>query len=458
MLKKRLALNLGANVFGQFANFIVQIASVPLFLSFWSKERYGVWILISSIPAYLSLGEAGFATSSANEVSMAFADGNCERGSRALHTAWGFLTGISVILLALTIVAFGVIPWNTWLRSSSVPGGEVRWTIFLLGLYSIAGILIAIFETIYRAAYRYARHVFLSNGARLLELGAVVTAVALRSSMVTLAGLMLAVRLVAFAVFYLDSRGFSEYLSLGFTGFSVAELKRSWRPSAMFMAVTVGNAFYFQGLTLLVGASLGSAEVVVFNSTRTLSRVIVAFVTLIKHSVWPEFSYLFGAGDLRRARHLNELAFETSWIVSLGLAVSIFIAAPWIMPVWTHHAVQLDLLLLAIFLISALLNGVWWVTSGFLMGTNQHEGLTVRYLIAAALTVIIAALSVRRFGVYGVATAMVVCELVLLPYAISRTCQLLNQSVRDLLRASFQLRAIRQAAATYRNRPLVQSE
>lgn len=70
-LKKRLALNLAANLSAQGTGVLVQLATVPLFLGFWSKERYGVWILISSIPACLSLAEAGFATAGANGVSAA---------------------------------------------------------------------------------------------------------------------------------------------------------------------------------------------------------------------------------------------------------------------------------------------------------------------------------------------------------------------------------------------------
>jgi O-antigen/teichoic acid export membrane protein len=220
----------------------------------------------------------------------------------------------------------------------------------------------------------------------------------------------------------------------------------------MFMANTLGSAIYIQGLTLLVGASLGAAAVVVFNTTRTMTRVIVQFVTMIQLSVWPEFSYLFGVGDFTRARRLNELSFEVSWTASIVLAGMIYFVAPWIMPLWTHHAVRFDQSLLVIFLTSAVLNGLWSVTSGLLMGTNQHVGLTVRYLMAATLAVILAALSVHRLGIYGVAFPMIVCELIMLPYAISRTCHLLHQPVKDLILGSIQLRAVRQSAAVYCHR------
>ena len=55
-LKRRLLLNLAANLSNQGTGVLIQLATVPLFLRFWSKERYGAWILISSIPVCLSCG------------------------------------------------------------------------------------------------------------------------------------------------------------------------------------------------------------------------------------------------------------------------------------------------------------------------------------------------------------------------------------------------------------------
>jgi O-antigen/teichoic acid export membrane protein len=454
MLKKRLALNFGANLYVQLVNVIVQIGSVPLFLSFWSKERYGAWILISSIPACLSIGEAGFATSSANEVSMAMAHGNRERALRSLHTAWGFLVAISVVLSAAGVISFFAVPWERWLNPSEVTIHEIRWTVLLLVLFTIAGILIAIFRAIYRAAYKNARFTVVTTSGNLAESIGMGVAVVFTHSMVCAAALMLIMRLLLFAALLLDRRNFASDLHLGLSAFSFAELKQSWRPSVMFMANTLGSAIYIQGLTLLVGAGLGAAAVVVFNTTRTMTRVIVQFVAMIQLSVWPEFSYLFGVGDFTRARRLNELAFEVSWTACLILAVMIYVVAPWLMPLWTHHAVRVDQSLLVIFLTSAVLNGLWSVTAGLLMGTNQHQGLTLRYLVAATFSIILGASSVHYLGIYGVALAMIACELIMLPYAISRTCQLLRQPVKELIYDSVQLRVTRHMLGEYYQRRL----
>jgi O-antigen/teichoic acid export membrane protein len=457
MLKKRLALNVGANFFAQFATVFSQLAIVPLFLSFWSKESYGVWLLISSIPAYLTIGDGGFASQAGNEMSMAVANGDYKKARQSLHTAWGFLLAISAGLLVIVGGILLIFPWGRWLKFPGLTTNELLWVLWILSVYIIVSICTGIFEPIYRTVYRNPRCQVLSTFGRLGELVATGISVALSHSMVYLAAAMLTARLIAAVAIWADSRHHSPNLHLGLSAFSLAELKVAWRPAVMFMAGTMGNAFYFQGLTLLVGASLGPVAVVVFNTTRTLTRAIAQFGMIIRMAVRTEFSYLYGGGDFVRARRLNELAFEVSSCTSLIMALGIFFTAPFILPLWTHHAVSVQPMLLSLFLASAVLNGVWSVTSGLLLGINKHEGLMLRYLLAAALALSLAAISVHKMGLYGVASAMVVCELVLLPYAISRSCHLLHQPVKEFLYGSIQLKAIRQAATDYFHRRLAKA-
>jgi O-antigen/teichoic acid export membrane protein len=457
MLRKRLALNFSANLYSQFVNSIVQLVSVPLFLAFWSKERYGIWILISQIPDCLAIGDAGFATTSANEVSIAIAQGDRERALRSLQTTWGFLLAISAIISAVGIASFFLIPWSRWLTSPEISIHEIRWTVLLFIFFTIIGISMQIFRGIYRADYKNARFTALTTSGKLAEMIAMGLAVASGQSMICAISWMFIVRLVTFAVLFADARNFEVDLPLGLAAFEFEELKQSWRPSVMFMASTLGRAIYIQGLTLLVGASLGAGAVVVFNTTRTISRVIVQFVGMIQLSIWPEFSYLLGIGDFTRARRLNGLSLEVAWVGSIVLAGVLFSSASWIVPLWTHHAMKSDQRLMLIFLTSAVLNGLWSVMAGLLMGTNQHEGLTIRYVMAATASLLLGALVVHPLGVYGVGLTMIVCELALMPFVIFKTCQILSQSVKDLLLDSLQLRTLRLTLAEYYDRLLVKA-
>lgn len=432
-LRKRLISNFAANLFAIACTAGVQLGSVPIFLSFWSKERYGEWILISSIPTYLALAEAGFATTAGNEIGMAVAEGKMERARCSLHTAWGFIVAVSILVLGLASIASFAVPWTKWLGLCALEVGEVRWVMLLLSVYTVAGLLYSILGAVYRAGYKNARIGFLTNTGRLIEFAAMAASVTMSQSMITLSRNMLATRVAMALVVYLDSRRISPTLNLGLEAFSAKELKRTWQPSVLFMAMSLGNALYLQGMTLLVGIRLGAGAVVVFNTTRTLTRIIVQFVTLIKHSTFIEFAYLFGSGEFREARRLNGLVFEISWVVSVTSAFVVYLLAPLVMSAWTNRSVEIDHALLSILLLSAVLNSIWFIFSGLLQGVNRHERLGIFYLFATSVSFLIGMLLIRPFGLAGVAWAMVGCEMLLVPFVIQDTCRLIQSSPLELL-------------------------
>ncbi len=432
MIKKRLAWNLLSTICAQGASSLITFGSIPLFLAFWSKQRYGEWLLVSSVPTYLALAEAGVNTASSNKVSMFVSQGNAREARVSLHTAWGFLLAVSALLLVVSSLGAFLLPW-AGILNLSVPDGELRWTIFILSLYTIVTLGGAIFGAVYLSAFKGPRIGFLSSVWRLLEFAATALTVINTTSFIHLALVMLTLRLGVSAMLFWDSRRISPDFRLGLSSFSLAELKSIWRPSLMFMITALGNAIYFQGLTLIVGRQLGPSAVVVFNAVRAMTRAIVQFVSIVKTTIWPEFSYLMGAGDLRRARQLNGLSFEISTVASLVLGGLVYISAPLVLEVWTHGRVPFDNLLTLLLLISAVINGIWFSTSGVLMAVNQHERISLAYVAASALSFGLSIVLAAHWGLVGVALCMVLCEALLLPLCIRDACRVLEQSPLDLL-------------------------
>jgi hypothetical protein len=54
---RRIILGVGANVFSQVVSIFIQLVSLPVFLQYWDTSTYGSWLLLSAMPAYLSLSD-----------------------------------------------------------------------------------------------------------------------------------------------------------------------------------------------------------------------------------------------------------------------------------------------------------------------------------------------------------------------------------------------------------------
>ncbi len=442
MLKKRIAGNLAANVFLQAVIVIVQLASIPLFLRFWSKEEYGEWLILYSIPGYMAFAEAGLSTLAANDASIFMVEGQVDLARRSLQTAFGALSFVCLMLMIVTGMAAWLVPWSMF-GLSRLSSGDTGWCVFLLGIYTIVGLLHMLYLAQFRAANHYPRIIYLIGLCRLVELVASGVCLWMVGSVVDMAIALLAVRIVFALIMHFEGLRLSPSLRLGLAGFSWHELRRTWRLSLSFMAFPVGNAFYFQGLTLLAGWLLGPANVVVLNTTRALTRAIVQFISILKNSILPEFSRLFGVRDFAKAKRLNELAFELALLAALGFAGTLFFIGPWILKVWTHGAVIVGRGLLVLFLGGAVLNSLWNVSSGLLLGVNRHSRLAVLYLCTSFASLVVAAILVPETGIRGIAWAMILCELLLVPFSLSEACSVLEQPLGQFLRDAFCLQQSR---------------
>src|SRR5271155_2346780 len=104
--KRRLLLGFITNWIGRLASTIIQLIQVPVFLHFWSVPLYGEWMVVNSVPAYLSFSNVGFGSVAGNEMTMMVARNDREGALRVFQSCWWLISIIcvgTVILLSGTL-------------------------------------------------------------------------------------------------------------------------------------------------------------------------------------------------------------------------------------------------------------------------------------------------------------------------------------------------------------------
>ena len=230
-LRSRLTSNLVANAYSQVAGIIAQLVLVPSFLYFWTKVQYGEWILLATIPSYLSLADSGFSTMSSNDVAIHKSKGDNASSLKALHTAWVFLLVAAAACAIISVFISLFVPWTKWLKLTTTDLSHARIAVIALILYTTLGVVAGIFESLYRAAYAYPRITIIHTTARLVEIAMTLCTAWLTHSFATLAFAMLGLRIIECLVLYIDSNFLRNELTLGVSHFSWTELKRRVFPS-----------------------------------------------------------------------------------------------------------------------------------------------------------------------------------------------------------------------------------
>src|SRR5580692_12684631 len=99
--KRRLLLGFLSNWIGKLAGTIIQLIQIPVFLHFWITPLYGEWMIVNSIPYYLSFTNAGFGTVAGNEMTMMVARNDREGALRVFQSCCWLIAIICTATIVL---------------------------------------------------------------------------------------------------------------------------------------------------------------------------------------------------------------------------------------------------------------------------------------------------------------------------------------------------------------------
>jgi O-antigen/teichoic acid export membrane protein len=430
---KRIIAGIGANSFGMVITIGIQLISLPIFLHYWDVPTYGVWLMLSALPAYLSMADVGMVTAAGNKMTMAIAKNDVPEANRVFQSALMFMSVVCGILALISV------PLILWAPLPFFDTFDQRVALSALCI----GVLLALFgglsEAVFKSTKRYALGTMLGNFVRLGEWAGSMLGLMTMGSFAAVALCGLVVRLIGTVLgIVLAERG-KHGLTWGVQAAERAEVLAMIKPAVSFMAFPLANALSFQGLTLLVGALFGPIAVALFNTYRTIARVAVQVTAIFSHALWPEFSSLFGHSN---SGAIEQLYRRTSWlgaIQALLLSLILYFISPWMLQVWTHGAINFEPSLMMLMLLYAAAGGVWHVPRVFLMATNQHIGLAYWALAAGGLSILLAWVLSVVLQLNGVVLAMLLSELFIavacswLAYAAIRNSSNHHQSRKTIL-------------------------
>ena len=404
----RIVASTGSNAYAQATTIAIQLLSLPLFLSRWNLATYGQWLILSAVPSYLAMADAGMITAAGNRMTMLIGEGEPRAANRVFQSALAFMLGICALVMALVGVGLALWPYDP------AAGRHAPLAIALLAATVAVTLFGGLPEAIYKATHRYAVGAALANTVRIAEWLGGLAGLWWSGDFVGVAFGGLLPRLLGTAWMCWHAARSTPDFKWGFGDASVLEIRGCARPALAFMAFPAANALNFQGMTLVAAAVLGPGPTVVFNTYRTLARVTVQATATFSHALWPEFSRLYGQRD--RAA-LAALYRRSTWL-GLGLALAasgvVYLAAPTVLAHWSRGQIEFMPSLMFAAMAYAAVAGGWHVSRILLLSTNEHGALAWQFLIASALGVPLAWVLGKGYGLVGIMYAMLALELAML--------------------------------------------
>lgn len=426
-VRQRILHGLGANAFGQLVTVIVQLAGVPILLHTWGVQRYGEWLILFAIPAYLAMTDLGFTQSAANDMTARVARGD-RTGALAVFQRLGVLVyGMAGLGLLLTAAVVPWLPLADWLNFQAMDTRTAQWVLWLLAAQVLVTLPDGVTHAGFRAGGEYALHFGLHGIVRLLQFAGVWIAALAGGGPLAAAGVFMGVRALATVVFALLVVRRHRWLRYGRAAASAVELRRLLRPALANTAIPLAHALNIQGMVVAVGAMLGPVAVVVFSTLRTLTRLAMQMVMVVANATEPELATAHGAGNRQLLRDLFVHALRGGLWLALLAAAGLALFGGRVLELWTHGRVAMDGALFGWLLASAVASVLWLGGLTVLKAANRHLRAAAVYVFASAAAVGLAAILLEYTDDLAYAgMALLIMDVAMTGYALAAATNLLG--------------------------------
>jgi O-antigen/teichoic acid export membrane protein len=430
----RIRRGIAANIFGQVVSIAIQLAMLPVLLANWGVAVFGVWTLISVVPAYLGMADLGFTTAATSKMAMAIGRGD-EAGARRTFQ------GVLVLNLALTVVGILTAAALLYVWSADaltfghvVDGVTIKYallffviaTFFSLGWNAVAGTL--------KADGQYALATVYSDSIRLMDcLASLIVAGLFHGDIAQVAASMMIVRVLAALIGMVMVRRRVSWVRYGLKGVDLGELKSLARPALAVLAIPIGYSLSLQGMILVVGALIDVRAVALYSATRTVGRLSSQAVALANHASMPELARAAGANDWVRAGRLIWLNILAAAIVAVLFLAGVNLIGPQLIHLWSGGHLEPGRMLLLLISAACAIQAMSNASGNMLIALNSHDRYAYVFLAMAILAVGAAFVVAPPFGLTGVAVSGVVIELVMLTVAIVEVRRRIRQHMSGSL-------------------------
>ena len=302
---------------------VTGLVATPLAVGYLGVERYGIWLTLSSLLAWLAITDVGLG---GNALVNAVAEA-CGRDDRAwqkeiIATAFWSLAGIATLLGLIVWAVFPTIPWRTVFNASgAVPLRELHTAVAIC----ITFFLLEFPARAVSAVYYGSQRGYIANGWSIL--GSIASLVAL--FLVTrgrggLPEVILALWGVRVLVAYLASACLYGWQQPWLLPVPWVATRRAFRRLASlgvrYVVAQFGGFAMFQSHPIIIAQLLGPTEVAVFGVAHRVATFPAMIVAVFLSGLMPAYGEARVRRDWRWIQRTFRLSAVLGALVSLGAA------------------------------------------------------------------------------------------------------------------------------------------
>lgn len=425
--------NIGSNWLITVLTVLSTYVTVPLMVDALGNERYGLWLLMSSVTGYMNLLMLGVPMASVKQFASALADGTTESLNRAFSTVVVLFVGLTVIAFACSGALY-LLFLKVGGEAAHAPGAALPF--FVLASSISLGFTMLVPVGLLSAHQQFVSRNLISAAIILLRVAAYVVLLPKHPTLQFVAFTQLLLTLLEFLATWLLVRYRVPTLRFSVSFFDRGQTKAIFSFGMWVLVLNAASQLAFQSDSLVISSWIGVKEVPYYSVPNSIIVNAMALVIGIASVVMPLAARLGGAGDYDALRSVFEKWTRNSTSISVLLFGFLYVAGGqflhfWVGAEFAERSIHPLLVLGGSALIFFPARGV---ALPVLMGLGSPRAATTIFLVASVANVVVSIALASHFGLLGVALGTALPNVIAAVLIFREACHSVDLSTVRLFR------------------------
>lgn len=392
---------------------MIGLVTLPLTSHYLGKERFGLWLTLSSFITWVSIADLGLSNSLINALSAADGKNDRTQAQQAVAGAFWMTTAVAAVLILATIFAVPLVNWPDVFNVTSPEAmREIAPALLVIFLFCALRLPSSIINSVYQG-YQEGYVYQLWNGlSGLLGAAGLIIAIKLQAGLAWLTiaflGSMLLADLLS-AIYLFGWR--REWLLPRWKFFDWRQATGLLRQGGQFWVAQMSAVMMLQTSLLMVSVMFGAGESAGFGTTLRLFGLIGAVQTAFVAPLWAAYGEAAARRDYGWLSQTFKRSVNVSLWWSLPASLTMFVAAPWLFKLLVTSDVTADWHLRLAIMAAEVLNSVARCVSTLLNGLGAVRSQAIFGPVGGAVNLALAWFLSRWIGIPGIAWATAICLL-----------------------------------------------
>lgn len=381
----------------------ISLVLVPLTINYINKERYGIWLTLSSIITWFSFLDIGFGNGLRNKFAEALAKGQVELARIYVSTTYAILIIIMGIVLLLFMIINPILNWSIILNTRSDMNGELRLLALIVFVFFCLRFVLQLITTVLTADQQPAKASFFNLLGSIFSLIVIYILTKTTSGSLIYLGIALSLMpvlvLAASSVWFYknDYKMFSP--SFKYVKFSFARNLMSL--GIKFFVIQIGALILFNTNNIIITQLFGPAEVTTFNVSYKLFSVITMVFSIIGTPLWSAYTDAYVKNDFEWIKStLSKM--RTIWYLLTGCTVLLLFASPVLFKWWVGDKVHIPFAL-SVAMSTYVIVYIWQTIHVFLLnGIGKIKLQLYMVIFSSLINIPLAIFLGKRIGLVGI--------------------------------------------------------